>query len=104
MFVSIWRQRIAWKYWHYLYLLTVSDLICNIDVIVVNFRIWNHIPARHIVRDTDGCGYIMNVGVTDLDPKPLSCIEKHRKRDCEVLTACLELLRPQAGSEGESVC
>jgi hypothetical protein len=71
---------------------------------VVNFRIWNHIPAQHVVRDSDGYGYVMNVGVTDLDPKPLSCIEKHRKRDCEVLTACLDLLRPQTGSEGESVC
>lgn len=70
---------------------------------MVNFRIWNHIPAHHVVRDSDGYSYVMNVGVTDLDPKPLSCIEKHRKRDNEVLTACLELLRPQTGSESESV-
>jgi hypothetical protein len=62
-------------------------------------RIWNHIPPRHVVRDSDGYGYVMNVGVTDLDPKPLSCIEKHRKRDYEVLTACLDLLKPQTGSE-----
>ncbi|XP_033606508.1 inositol-pentakisphosphate 2-kinase isoform X2 [Cryptotermes secundus] len=92
---------------HYLLATTAKD--CSIMLAFQRLpnhdcRIWNHIPARHIVRDTDGCGYIMNVGVTDLDPKPLSCIEKHRKRDCEVLTACLELLRPQAGSEGESVC
>lgn len=76
----------------------------SVDLTVVNCRIWNNIPARHVVRDSDGCGYVMNVGVTDLDPKPLSCIEKHRKRDYEVLTACLELLRPQAGNESESVC
>ncbi|XP_021916439.1 inositol-pentakisphosphate 2-kinase [Zootermopsis nevadensis] len=67
-------------------------------------RLWNHIPAHHVVQDSDGCGYVVNVGVTDLDPKPLSCIEKHRKRDCEVLTACLELLRPQAGSESKLFC
>jgi hypothetical protein len=86
------------------YLYLINKFGSSVDVIVINCRIWNHIPPRHVVRDSDGCGYVMNVGVTDLDPKPLSCIEKHRKRDCEVLTACLELLRPQTGSERDSVC
>lgn len=93
---------------HY-YLLATTAKDCSIMLAFQRLpdydcRIWNHIPAQHVVRDSDGYGYVMNVGVTDLDPKPLSCIEKHRKRDCEVLTACLDLLRPQTGSEGESVC
>ncbi|XP_069694076.1 inositol-pentakisphosphate 2-kinase isoform X2 [Periplaneta americana] len=67
-------------------------------------RTQNHIPAHHVVRESDGHAHVMNVGVTDLDPKPLSCIEKHRKRDCEVLTACLELLGPQTAHVGDTVC
>lgn len=65
---------------------------------------WGRIPDRHIVRDPDGQAYVMNVGVTDLDPKPLSCIEKHRKRDCEVLAACLEMLRPKTESDSNATC
>jgi hypothetical protein len=33
----------------------------------------------------------MNIGVVDLDPKPLSCIEKHYRRDKEVLAAFLDI-------------
>jgi hypothetical protein len=93
---------VTWKYWYKCAYL--SNLGCANGVTVVNFRIWNQIPACHVVRDPNGYGYVMNVGVTDLDPKPLSCIEKHRKRDCEVLTACLDLLKPETGCEGESAC
>lgn len=59
------------------------------------------LPTKHVISDLDLQKYIFNVGVSDLDPKPASCVEKHRKRDCEVLTACLEIL--QCGSFGVSV-
>lgn len=36
----------------------------------------------------DGRRYRVRVKVSDLDPKPLSCVEKHRKRNENVLRAC----------------
>lgn len=50
------------------------------------------VPEKHVLMDLDTKNYIFNIGVSDLDPKPMSCIEKHRKRDCEILSACLATL------------
>ncbi|XP_047103916.1 inositol-pentakisphosphate 2-kinase-like [Schistocerca piceifrons] len=43
---------------------------------------------EQIVTDDEGMLYAFDVHVTDLDPKPWSCIEKHRKRDLRILQAC----------------
>ncbi|XP_050440353.1 inositol-pentakisphosphate 2-kinase-like isoform X1 [Adelges cooleyi] len=37
--------------------------------------------------------YLINVRVGDLDPKPLSCIQKHYKRNVNVLNACLNYFK-----------
>ncbi|XP_059470979.1 inositol-pentakisphosphate 2-kinase [Neocloeon triangulifer] len=50
------------------------------------------LPPRHVIHETiSQQSFVFNIGVSDLDPKPLSCIEKHRKRDLEMLMAMLEL-------------
>ncbi|CAH0383686.1 unnamed protein product [Bemisia tabaci] len=56
------------------------------------------IPSCHLLRDLDNEPHVFNVGVSDLDPKPVSCIEKHKKRDCDVISACLKLLSVSANS------
>ncbi|PSN55213.1 hypothetical protein C0J52_00612 [Blattella germanica] len=84
------------------YLLATTAKDCSI--MMAFQRLPEHdyrVPEHHVVRDPDGQAFAMNVGVSDLDPKPLSCIEKHRKRDCEVLAACLEFLRPKTENEAD---
>ncbi|XP_067011376.2 inositol-pentakisphosphate 2-kinase [Anabrus simplex] len=49
------------------------------------------VPDSHVIHDLDGQCHVFNIGVSDLDPKPISCIEKHCKRDCDILSACLEV-------------
>lgn len=34
-----------------------------------------------VVKDLTGRGYKCNVSVVDVDPKPVSCVDKHRRRD-----------------------
>lgn len=40
----------------------------------------------------DGHRYRVRVKVSDLDPKPMSCVDKHRKRNADVLRACRQVL------------
>ncbi|XP_039299059.1 inositol-pentakisphosphate 2-kinase [Nilaparvata lugens] len=40
-----------------------------------------------MLTDVHGQRFVWNVGVSDLDPKPFSCIEKHWKRNSNVLSA-----------------
>ena len=86
------------------YLLATTAKDCSIMMAFQRLTSLNcgRIPDKHIVRDLDGQAFVMNVGVTDLDPKPLSCIEKHRKRDSEVLSACLELLKKTESDKNTS--
>ncbi|CAB3380320.1 Hypothetical predicted protein [Cloeon dipterum] len=50
------------------------------------------LPSRHVIHEQNSQqSFVFNIGVSDLDPKPLTCIEKHRKRDLEILMAMLEL-------------
>ncbi|XP_071442613.1 inositol-pentakisphosphate 2-kinase isoform X2 [Hetaerina americana] len=42
---------------------------------------------QHILQCPDGQRFIFNVGVIDLEPKPISCIEKHARRDFDVYNA-----------------
>lgn len=40
--------------------------------------------------------YKVNIAVVDVGPKPVSCVEKHWKRDANILTACAEQLSPES--------
>jgi hypothetical protein len=60
-------------------------------LIIFVFRVKN-VPSRHVIHEPSSKqSFVFNIGVSDLDPKPLSCIDKHRKRDLEMLMAMLEL-------------
>jgi hypothetical protein len=41
-----------------------------------------------IIMETANRSYKVNVSVVDVGPKPISCVNKHWKRDADVLTAC----------------
>lgn len=47
------------------------------------------------IKDSNNTYYSFNIGLSDLDPKPASCIEKHRKRDYDVVINCIDILRSQ---------
>uniref|UniRef100_A0A1B6DR31 Inositol-pentakisphosphate 2-kinase n=2 Tax=Clastoptera arizonana TaxID=38151 RepID=A0A1B6DR31_9HEMI len=78
------------------YLLATTAKDCSI---LIAFQSLQHLKLirpvccdKNIAQDLDGVNYLWNIGVSDLDPKPLSCIEKHKKRDCDVITACTKFL------------
>ncbi|KOC62870.1 Inositol-pentakisphosphate 2-kinase, partial [Habropoda laboriosa] len=50
-----------------------------------------------MIQLPDGHSFICNIGISDIDPKSLSCIEKHRQRDTDVLNSAISIL------EGELV-
>ncbi|XP_046682643.1 inositol-pentakisphosphate 2-kinase [Homalodisca vitripennis] len=75
------------------YLLATTAKDCSILIAFQRIRSKSTVPAQHIVVDpASGTQYVFNIGVSDLDPKPLSCVEKHRKRDADIQYACSHLL------------
>ena len=45
-----------------------------------------------IVMDERNRSYEVNISVVDVGPKPVSCVNKHWKRDADVLRVCAEQL------------
>lgn len=59
------------------YLLATTAKDCSI---LITFQELGTSRTGH----SDSDRFIFNIGVSDLDPKPISCIEKHRKRDEDI--------------------
>ncbi|XP_063222002.1 inositol-pentakisphosphate 2-kinase isoform X2 [Bacillus rossius redtenbacheri] len=76
------------------YLLAASARDCSIMVAFQSLpaTFTGHIPTAHIIREMPGREYVFNVQVLDLDPKPLSCIDKKLKRDLDILNVCVDVL------------
>lgn len=71
------------------YLLATTAKDCSI---LIAFQQTSDSDSRQVVRDLNGTAFAFNIGVSDLDPKPMSCIEKHRRRDLEAVQSCIAYL------------
>ncbi|XP_043510557.1 inositol-pentakisphosphate 2-kinase isoform X5 [Frieseomelitta varia] len=49
----------------------------------------------NIVQLPDGLSFVYNIRISDIDPKSLHCIEKHRQRDIDVLNSVISLLEQE---------
>lgn len=73
------------------YLLSTTAKDCSI-FIAFQHTMFKSDNSLHSIQDYDGTMYWMNVGISDIDPKPLSCIEKHFKRDKDVVEAVFKYI------------
>ncbi|XP_024946722.1 uncharacterized protein LOC107273612 isoform X2 [Cephus cinctus] len=55
----------------------------------------SNVPSDHVIKISEGLHYLANVGVSDLDPKSVRCIEKHRLRDVDILNAVIQVLEEE---------
>lgn len=76
------------------YLLATTAKDCSVLIAFKKTPI-DESDYEYSVKDLNDICYTFNIGVSDLDPKPMSCIEKHRKRDYDVVVNCIEVLRSQ---------
>lgn len=76
------------------YLLATTAKDCSVLLAFKKMPIEESV-YEYSVKDLNDTGYVFNIGVSDLDPKPMSCIEKHRKRDSDVVMNCIEMLSGQ---------
>ncbi|KAG7207081.1 hypothetical protein KM043_000960 [Ampulex compressa] len=52
-------------------------------------------PSKFIIHLPAGPRFLCNIGVSDLDPKSVQCIEKHRRRDTEVIDSVISILEEE---------
>ncbi|CAL7941404.1 unnamed protein product [Xylocopa violacea] len=57
---------------------------------------------RDVIKLSDGLSFICNIGISDIDPKSLHCIEKHRRRDIDVLNAVVSVLEEELVIKNQS--
>ncbi|XP_043258042.1 inositol-pentakisphosphate 2-kinase isoform X1 [Colletes gigas] len=56
-----------------------------------------------VIKLSDGLCFLCNIGVSDLEPKSLRCIEKHRQRDTNVLNAVISIFEKELIVENQSL-
>ncbi|XP_068972143.1 uncharacterized protein Ipk1 isoform X3 [Bombus flavifrons] len=50
---------------------------------------------KNIIQLPDGLSFVCNIRISDIDPKSLHCIEKHRQRDIDVLNSVISFLEEE---------
>ncbi|XP_076171878.1 inositol phosphate kinase 1 isoform X2 [Ptiloglossa arizonensis] len=55
-----------------------------------------------VIKLSDGLCFLCNIGVSDLEPKSLRCIEKHRQRDTDILNAVISILEKELMLKNQS--
>ncbi|KAK9498179.1 hypothetical protein O3M35_004052 [Rhynocoris fuscipes] len=74
------------------YLLATTAKDCSI-FIALQSTVKLDLPYKmYYIKDCEGREYRLNIGISDIDPKPLSCIGKHIKRDQEILFAVMHFI------------
>ncbi|XP_054011248.1 inositol-pentakisphosphate 2-kinase isoform X1 [Hylaeus anthracinus] len=91
-------------------LLTIEDVVCLQNYllfscardcsILIAFRQLNtdtesSVLDEGVINLSDGLSFLCNIGVSDLEPKSLRCIEKHRQRDTNILSAVISILEKE---------
>ncbi|XP_076667278.1 inositol phosphate kinase 1 isoform X2 [Andrena cerasifolii] len=76
--------------------------------ILIAFRELNlDIPSsglnEGVIKLADGLSFLCNIGISDLDPKSLRCIEKHRQRDTDVLNYVISVLEEELTVKNHSL-
>lgn len=74
------------------YLVATTAKDCSIFLAIKSASKGDLPYKTHFIKDCEGMEYRLNIGISDIDPKPLSCIGKHIKRDKEVLDAVLQFM------------
>ncbi|BET02494.1 Inositol-pentakisphosphate 2-kinase [Nesidiocoris tenuis] len=69
------------------YLLSATAKDCSIFIALQKTENGANEKSPYFLKDDDGVTYRLNIGISDIDPKPLSCIGKHHARDEEILSA-----------------
>ena len=73
----------------YLLATTVKD--CSIMIVFQKSPRENTTSLyQNTIKDLNDSKYIFQIGISDLDPKPASCIVKHKKRNNDVINSCIE--------------
>ncbi|XP_043800806.1 inositol-pentakisphosphate 2-kinase isoform X3 [Apis laboriosa] len=57
---------------------------------------------KNVIRLPDGLSFVCNIGISDIDPKSLHCIEKHRQRDIDVLNSVISFLEEELMIKNQS--
>lgn len=65
---------------------------CNYIIECFRRDFHGKIPDEHVMKLSDNRGLLFNIGISDLDPKSIKCIEKHKKRDIDVLESVIEII------------
>ncbi|XP_054274148.1 inositol-pentakisphosphate 2-kinase isoform X2 [Macrosteles quadrilineatus] len=87
------------------YLLATTAKDCSILIAFQRLGDDSSVPPQHVVVDRDsGARFVFNIGVSDLDPKPISCVEKHYQRDADIRFVCSQLNASSDPSTDTSVC
>ncbi|XP_076236428.1 inositol phosphate kinase 1 [Calliopsis andreniformis] len=56
-----------------------------------------------VIRLSDEQSFLCNIGISDLDPKSLLCIEKHHQRDTSVLNSVISILEEELMVKSQSL-
>ncbi|XP_078048955.1 inositol phosphate kinase 1 isoform X2 [Augochlora pura] len=59
-------------------------------------------PKGSVIKLSNGRSFLCDVGISDLDPKSLQCIEKHRQRDANILNSVINVLEEQLTLKNQS--
>lgn len=58
--------------------------------------------SKDVIQLPDGLSFVCNIGISDIDPKSLQCIEKHRQRDIDVLNSVMSILEEELVIKNQS--
>ncbi|XP_076224405.1 inositol phosphate kinase 1 isoform X2 [Nomia melanderi] len=59
-------------------------------------------PEENIIKLPNGLRFLCDIGISDLDPKSLQCIEKHRQRDTDILNSVISVLEEDLKLKNQS--
>lgn len=54
-----------------------------------------YIPQEHVIKISEDLCFLTSVNVSDLDPKSMHSIERHRQRDINILDAVISVLKEE---------
>nr|XP_033338253.1 inositol-pentakisphosphate 2-kinase isoform X1 [Megalopta genalis]XP_033338254.1 inositol-pentakisphosphate 2-kinase isoform X1 [Megalopta genalis]XP_033338255.1 inositol-pentakisphosphate 2-kinase isoform X1 [Megalopta genalis]XP_033338256.1 inositol-pentakisphosphate 2-kinase isoform X1 [Megalopta genalis]XP_033338259.1 inositol-pentakisphosphate 2-kinase isoform X1 [Megalopta genalis] len=59
-------------------------------------------PKEGVIKLSSGLSFLCDAGISDLDPKSLQCIEKHRQRDTDILNSVINVLEEKLMLKNQS--